>query len=125
MSDIDKSRKAANEQLMPCPFCGERAHIIQHVFITCGETYGVKCDSCNAQGYQFYRTMGEAVAAWNTRKEAAVDVKPVVRGGWVEIRNYPDGAREVECNNCKRRLVLYYGKQPTNFCPNCGADMEV
>lgn len=66
MSDKDLSKKAANEQLMPCPFCGERAYIVQHHYITAGEAYGVRC-FCGAQSDQFFETMGEAVAAWNTR----------------------------------------------------------
>lgn len=70
MSDNNKSRKVANEQLMPCPFCGERAYIIRHIFgdVTTA-TFGVKCGFCYAQSDQYFDTMGEAVAAWNTRKE--------------------------------------------------------
>lgn len=72
----DKSRKAANEQLMPCPFCGGKARVNDHIYLVtrecghCFETppiYGIVCEECGAMSKQFYDTMGEAVAAWNDR----------------------------------------------------------
>lgn len=76
MSDNDKSRKAANEQLMPCPFCGGKARVNDRTYLVtseCGRcfeappTYGIVCEECGAMSSQFYGTMGEAVAAWNNR----------------------------------------------------------
>lgn len=71
--DEDKSRQAANEQLLPCPFCGRTAVIRDHQFWELPKTYGVECSYCGAMSFQFFSAMGEAVAAWNTRKEADDD----------------------------------------------------
>lgn len=67
--DEDKSRQAANEQLRPCPFCGGKAHVNDHIYFEVPPTYGIVCGECGSMSRQFYDTMGEAVAAWNTRKE--------------------------------------------------------
>lgn len=52
------------------------------------------------------------------KRTPAADVRPVVRGKWVE--SFP---LEVECSCCKFRLKsllkIWY-----KFCPNCGADMR-
>jgi Zn finger protein HypA/HybF involved in hydrogenase expression len=51
----------------------------------------------------------------------AADVAPVVRGRWVKMPPYthhqPD---EFECTACKESQI-----RKTNYCPNCGAKMEV
>lgn len=65
----EKSRKAANEQLMPCPFCGGKAHVNDHIYFDIPPSYGIVCGGCGAMTKQFYDTMSEAVTAWNTRKE--------------------------------------------------------
>lgn len=66
MSDYEKSLKAANEQLMTCPFCGGNAKISDSL-IHCGkQMYQPLCLDCDAElGY--FDNLGEAVAAWNTR----------------------------------------------------------
>jgi len=46
------------------------------------------------------------------------------RGKWIEIEAFDD-SRYVKCDQCKTVQVFYYGKRNTNFCPNCGAKMEV
>lgn len=50
------------------------------------------------------------------------DVRPVVRGHWIEhISDLFQADSTIECDQC-------HAEQPTgiddNFCPNCGADME-
>lgn len=85
MDEYTESLKAANEQLMTCPFCGHSAVIREHRFYS-EKSYGVICSNCGATSFQFYPTMGEAVAAWNTR---AADVKPVVR--CKDCKHYNDG----------------------------------
>lgn len=98
MSDNDKSRKAANEQLMPCPFCGGKARVFEHVlpvtrFLDFGRrrimtefVYGITCRECGAMSNQHYETMGEAVNAWNTRTEEIKDDNDSVRRG--EVLNH-------------------------------------
>ena len=54
------------------------------------------------------------------------DVKPVVRGEWIE---YPR-AHYFKCNKCKytvpyrKAMILTNGEREYNFCPHCGADMR-
>lgn len=57
--------------LKPCPFCGGKASYVEHRFCTLENTYGVKCDSCEAQIYQFYTSKAAANAAWNMRADNA------------------------------------------------------
>lgn len=62
-------------ELKPCPFCGAKAEIFLHGFYSektqdfNDKTYGVICDSCGSQGYQFYETEQQAIDAWNRRKD--------------------------------------------------------
>lgn len=53
----------------------------------------------------------------------AADVRPVVRSDWI-INDVGDNTLYAKCKHCLTTQVLYGGKQPTNFCPNCGADMR-
>ena len=61
------------DKLKPCPFCGGEAKIITHDFFVpeakqfLTGSYGVECTSCHAEGYQFWNTEEQAVAAWNRR----------------------------------------------------------
>lgn len=53
----------------------------------------------------------------------AADVRPVVRGTWVGIDDYP--YEDWECDHCG--TVVEGTDDPWNyyhFCPNCGADMR-
>jgi len=58
----------------------------------------------------------------------AADVRPVVRGRW-ELVKEPFGAGYVKCSVCAYTHCPPYkvdGSGIThNFCPNCGAKMEV
>lgn len=58
-------------ELLPCPFCGEEAHI---VFSNDNHHQPhIQCDTLHCPGnntYQWhYKTVDEAVDAWNNRKE--------------------------------------------------------
>ena len=48
----------------------------------------------------------------------AADVRPVVRGKWVQGDMPTYGG--YKCSVCGANTVLY----KANFCPNCGADMR-
>lgn len=53
----------------------------------------------------------------------AADVRPVVRGTWVGIDDFPH--EDWECDRCG--CVVCNTDDPWNyyhFCPNCGADMR-
>lgn len=55
----------------------------------------------------------------------AADVRPVVRGKWVESKSIMD---VIYCSECGFRTI--YGAMPDglgrnySYCPNCGADMR-
>ena len=55
----------------------------------------------------------------------AADVRPVVRGKWIDTC-----VRDWTCSVCKgkidkvRHVDGYYYKDLPNFCPDCGARME-
>lgn len=55
----------------------------------------------------------------------AADVRPVVRGKWVESKSMME---VVYCSECGFRTI--YGAMPEglgrnySYCPNCGADMR-
>lgn len=50
----------------------------------------------------------------------AADVRPVVRGRWIE-KPYLLGTTNV-CSVCGENYGMPHGKY--NFCPSCGADMR-
>ena len=54
------------------------------------------------------------------RAQPAADVRPVVRGRWIE-KPYLLGTTNV-CSVCGANYGMPHGKY--NFCPNCGADMR-
>jgi Zn finger protein HypA/HybF involved in hydrogenase expression len=46
----------------------------------------------------------------------------VYEGGWKDLDYYPP---KCKCNQCGYEEDLYIlNAKPTNFCPNCGADMR-
>jgi NADH pyrophosphatase NudC (nudix superfamily) len=49
----------------------------------------------------------------------AADVRPVVRAVW---RRYSPFTDTYECSNCGEQVIDQQFR--TNFCPNCGAEME-
>ena len=51
-----------------------------------------------------------------------IDAVPVVRGKWTTNSDYPD---TVICSLCGWRESVWWADKGTNYCPNCGAKMEV
>ena len=66
------------------------------------------------------------------RNFPAADVRPVVRGKWIEHNYDPEYLScDFSCSECNVYLEEYYfgdgqwpGKTDHYFCPNCGARME-
>lgn len=58
-------------------------------------------------------------AAYNIEQIPAADVRPVVRAVW---RRYSPFTDTYECSNCGEQVIDQQFR--TNFCPNCGAEME-
>ena len=51
------------------------------------------------------------------------DVVPVVHGRWIDVREKRlFGDHYFLCSNCKSRNGLMI---PFNYCPNCGAEMDL
>ena len=70
--------------------------------------------------------------AENIRKLPAADVRPVVKGKWVQTggkysRNKMIDRRILTCSVCGNVLSMEgvnAGRGDANYCPNCGADMR-
>lgn len=61
------------------------------------------------------------LAKWEIGDIPAADVRPVVRGKWLNLTLIPDdmtGHTYGECSICGKVRII------DNFCPNCGARME-
>ena len=57
----------------------------------------------------------------------AADVRPVVRGKWIDRDDDYYGWNMWACSACGDEFVLTEGTSDMNdyhFCPNCGADMR-
>lgn len=52
----------------------------------------------------------------------AADVAPVVHGRWVEKEKYDFGIM-YDCSLCENRILD--NGHPWNYCPNCGAKMNL
>ena len=57
----------------------------------------------------------------------AADVRPVVRGKWIDRDDKYYGWNMWACSACGEEFILAEGTPDMNeyhFCPNCGADMR-
>ena len=45
------------------------------------------------------------------------------KGKWIVTSEFSD-CYYAKCNQCKTTQVFYYDKPLTNFCPNCGCQMN-
>lgn len=110
-----------SEELMPCPFCGGKAHI-KEIVSSCERLYMVGCSDSECMGFEtLYAkpTVGEALAAWNHRAEhtcqivVSVDRSPASHGGRVH-----------RCSSCGKALpgsLFRNGWTKLDYCPRCGA----
>ena len=115
-------------ELLPCPFCGGEAEIVEGMYSSFQEGYAIRCHHCvltlGASGrlgecYEWscsFATEAEAIAAWNTRAERTCKVVQVE----VDINDYNGVTfhteRWNECSVCECRFP-----DLANYCPNCGA----
>ena len=58
----------------------------------------------------------------NDAKYECADVRPVVRGKWIDAVQSCHDSPHVKCSVCGEYYWRYFNK--FNFCPNCGADMR-
>lgn len=54
----------------------------------------------------------------------AADVVPVRHGRWIVIAEFNDCVY-ARCDQCKIQQVFYHNKPLTNYCPSCGARMDI
>lgn len=90
------------------------------------EAVFLEMDSCdylcdvqieNGKTLLFYDSLAE-----NVKSIPAADVRPVVRGEWVDAVQGCGDSPHVRCSNCNEYYWRYFSK--FRFCPNCGADMQ-
>lgn len=110
MSDktISGTDTRKNDRLLPCPFCGGEATVIDY---RNDGLVGVGCSNDTCLGFSglgwSYKTETEAIAAWNTRAERTCE------NGMPRSYNY------LECSLCGS--LAYKGSAEFRYCPNCGA----
>jgi hypothetical protein len=71
----------------------------------------------------FVEPVGKSILS----KLPAADVKPVVRGKWIDEGTFADNnnAHAYMCSNCCSHVIEYPEEiKDQHFCYNCGADME-
>ena len=68
-----------------------------------------ECDDCPDGGCDMYRRL---------KRLPAADVRPVVRGKWIDTDNY---YQRWKCSVCG----CHTRDAEPNFCPNCGAQMDM
>lgn len=100
----------SNATLLPCPFCGDEAHISMS-----SDGYGVECWNrrCIDMQLEEIPTEAEAIAAWNTRAERTCG-----------FTNCDSGEMEIDVYALSCGHVAYYPcvlDVPPAYCPECGA----
>ena len=109
---IEREAFLADKKWLYCTDCDKRKGKKRGKTVTLYEIGEAPCKSCGIHD------MLEEVEVY-----PAADVRPVVRGTWVGIDDFP---HEVwECDHCGS--VVENTDDPWNYyhyCPNCGAMME-
>ena len=104
-----------SDKLLPCPFCGGKARWTGRY---------VQCYDCDIRTDEYSTdynntAYAKAMSAWNRRTQPN---EPVKHGKWTTNSDYPD---MVICSLCGWRESVWWADKGTNYCPNCGAKMEV
>ena len=122
----------AGTKMLPCPFCGGKAHIWNSGYFYNGKCY--KC-GCTLSG-NGYVTEAEAIEAWNTRADTATLYED---GFYLHGRKFVSERTcrmtdRGECSECGAYIVRAWTEvhdfngdmkridlRSHNYCPNCGA----
>ena len=97
-------------ELLPCPFCGGEAHVVDHHNDDGSVSVGCANDTClgfSGLGW-LYGTEAEAIEAWNTRAERTCYPSENLYGFLMC------------CSECGRSLKDVGGTL-FRYCPSCGA----
>ena len=98
-------------ELLPCPFCGGKAHIAENVGYRGDMSYTVNCNAvydCIASDSGFWYSSREAaVEAWNTRHVEMCE----------NMRDKFGYKRLFVCSECG---VTFDPDCEINYCPSCG-----
>lgn len=88
----------------------------------CGE-----CNFLHFEGFiQWCCLTGSEDVFYDAKPSSCPLAEEVVHGKWIEIDDYGDA--HYQCDQCKEEYVLIDGtpkENQYNYCPNCGAKMEV
>ena len=120
------------EKLKPCPFCGGPAEFRTEPDVDecgCCTGYGwtqVVCKECGARTRECFcefpekLNTAEARDAWNRRCDApTTDPEELrLRGHWIA---QDEGRTRFACSECSMHNLPWRAQ----YCPNCGAKMEV
>jgi len=95
------------EKLMPCPFCGGKAKIVERPLRLQIELskFSVSCTNCHISTKEHTGFETSAIVDWNRRTER--------KAKWLSEEGYHECS---ECGAC----VQY----KTTYCPDCGRRME-
>ena len=61
-------------------------------------------------------------------EQPTIEAAPVVHGKWIMVsKTKHDNETEIEekCSKCNRHVYRYETQPKDNFCPSCGARMDV
>ena len=61
----------------------------------------------------------EYISVQEVAKQPTADVRKNIYGEWIHDKS--NWKYRFLCSKCGYKLI---GEKPTNFCPNCGADMR-
>ena len=114
---IEREAFLTDKKWLYCTDCDKRKGKKRGKMVTLYEIGEAPCKSCGIHD------MLEEVEDY-----PAADVRPVVRGKWVNDHNgkYSASGDNFYCSICKDPSLRAFGKPArTNFCPNCGADMRI
>lgn len=86
------------------------------------EAYKVLTDYYHHRTEIQHKALKEAI-----ERVPTVDAEPVKHGHWVEVQRIheTDHTAICECSLCGDTVWVYDGQRAWNYCPRCGAKMEV
>ena len=75
----------------------------------------------------FFNDFPELKNYEHASQEYEVDAEPVKHGHWIEVQRIheKDHTAICECSLCGDTVWVYDGQRAWNYCPSCGAQMEV